>query len=500
MAHNNSRRSRRSRRSRKQKGGVITLPGTGFIMSPGGNNVITIPAARFRNGTKTAINADDFFENKMVDYLQKHNIVIKDTDGISETLRDFISSTKSGWLNKITDTLTCDLIHNETWTGYNRTPTIGDTVSLENNARYKLLARNGLGQQMIGSYLEYIKKEGDIWYEEIWKRIMNIVINDNIDGPQLSTFITHNFTNMDNRVEIDKFINGGREYPIPNTNYTVFYDKVKKIFLIIRTEGEKVAIKYHLVEQKEDTYHISPHNLLNHVALNPDKDRLITLFDQITKKLNEIVPTLPEVERARVAPTSRELINTGRTIGDLPKLEGGRRVSTRKTRGGRGDPYRYTAGPDEFFHIHVTTIPSKPDTLLLTLHTKYEVATQRNENLHFTYRNRAGVNHPIVRGKRVEGFSTNEKRVRRGEHSFYLLFNLSAKRNNNFRFRIPPTTTHQLYSLKQDNNIVFPGAGIGIDQILGRTLFDINHINGKGVVISLSDGRCEEQSMACETI
>jgi hypothetical protein len=130
----------------------------------------------------------------------------------------------------------------------------------------------------------------------------------------------------------------------------------------------------------------------------------------------------------------------------------------------------YKILPDGFFHIHVTIPDNQSKYVLLTIHALYEIVTN-DTDITYTYN---GENRTRRNIDFLNVFDLRKK------HSFYLLFDT----DNN---------THKLYQINSSNLDLFFNNKIEIginERILGNNIIDINHIDGKGVIITKTNQEC----------
>ena len=140
---------------------------------------------------------------------------------------------------------------------------------------------------------------------------------------------------------------------------------------------------------------------------------------------------------------------------------------------------KYVILPDGFFHIHVTKPERQERYVLLTLHALYEI---ENHGPDITYNYKTSNGQIISRIRKDEQTLSMNKDAIRKEHSFYVLYDLES-------------SNHYLYQINDSDKInKFFGLqkSLGIEErLLGNNVFDLNHIEGKGVILTTLFKKCD---------
>jgi hypothetical protein len=225
----------------------------------------------------------------------------------------------------------------------------------------------------------------------------------------------------------------------------------------IKPSGDN-TFKYRVVygeEVNRDEWKFHPHNFLNFLPKMDDQEKFKVLYTNIVDGMSKI------------SSLCRKLANV----------------------------------PGAFYHIHVSLIPNE-ETILLTIHGLVEEFKARGTwdsilEKH-TYKNSTGKKYKLERPEYPDS-SINKG----GNNPSTLIKKYQEYRNGHNAYILlkPNTNTHAIYTLSQLNQkgnyfiMNFDRALLGpvfaLDQsAIGLTKYDINHINGKGVMITPTNEGC----------
>lgn len=173
--------------------------------------------------------------------------------------------------------------------------------------------------------------------------------------------------------------------------------------------------------------------------------------------------------------------------------------------------HAYSIIPSVFYHIHLTKIPNE-EYILLTIHGLYEelnsasMTYQTNLKTH-TYKN---TNKKYYKAKQINDFQGKINSINNPYNLKHSQIDspdvekiIEYRKNHNAYILLKPQTDkHSLYKLSENNQIgnpflsvfenmlsMYPSFAIGAD-ILGTALYDLNHIKGKGVMITMVNQEC----------
>lgn len=174
-----------------------------------------------------------------------------------------------------------------------------------------------------------------------------------------------------------------------------------------------------------------------------------------------------------------------------------------------GDCYKYELEPDKFFHIHVANIKNEPD-ILLTIHAAYETMASRQDDgtKKYTYKNVEGVK------KKQEKIYYPPDRIsinspNAGDEE--KLYQYYRRRHNAYLLLKPSGDVHPFYVLSNRSQVGNPfffsskmlyderGTGFALYDSLffGETLFDLNHVSKKGVMLGMYSSSMTKCAALC---
>jgi hypothetical protein len=213
-------------------------------------------------------------------------------------------------------------------------------------------------------------------------------------------------------------------------------------------------------------YYFHPHNLINFLPKTTSEQVFKTVFNQIVEKLNQL-------------------------------SEGG---------------YIYSVDPDKFYHIHLTKIPNETD-LLLTIHAAYEDTSIDDKfaklaSYKYEYTNQNGrvqsknLGRPGFPTEIINTFKSDPRKMTKKE-----TIKKMRRLHNAFILVKRDTNTHSLYKLSSRSQVgnpfltlygnfhvqlYNPFSNFPLSQnLLGDNVLNINHISGKGVMLTIKPNECQ---------
>lgn len=355
-------------------------------------------------------------------------------------IKKYLDSSSSLWINSILTPLTFDIIECRIWGKLNKIPSTANTVALSFPV-YSF--RSGL---LINDYVIYnhetktitvggnpvdlIKNRIPNLNADPWKNI-DTILKQILYSPQTGKSDQTQISGGKLPYEMAYNVNI-QQYlsTITKINDTYYYDENKKLFFIISENGDDNQLRFFHLIQEGNIYKFHPHNLINFLPNTKDEELFKSLFKDITSNLNIFI---------------------------------------------KKDSYNNK--PDGFFHIHLTKIDNEENTALLTLHARYEIITEAND-IEYIY------NGKLRTRKGIRGFNDTSKR----EHSSYLLLNL--KSHNHSLFTIHPNAPiSQSWDIFKQEESCHSGFAL-TENINGATIFDINYIENKGIILTKAGKPC----------
>ena len=354
-------------------------------------------------------------------------------------IKKYLDSSSSLWIDSILTPLTFDIIECRIWGKLNKIPSTDNTVALSFPV-YSF--RSGL---LINDYVIYnhetktitvggnpvdlIKNRIPNLNADPWKNIDNI-LKQILYSPQPGRSDQTQISGGQLPQDKAHYVNI-QQYltTIKKINDTYYHDENKNFFFIISEDGDDKQVRFFHLIQEGNIYKFHPHNLINFLPNTIDEELFKSLFKDITSNLNTFIKD------------------------------------------------SYNNKPDGFFHIHVTKIDNEENTALLTLHARYEIITEGND-IEYKY------NGKLRTRKGIRGFNDVSKR----EHSSYLLLNL--KSHNHSLFTIHPNAPiSQSWDIFKQQESCHSGFAL-TENINGATIFDINYIENKGIILTKAGKPC----------
>jgi len=355
-------------------------------------------------------------------------------------IKKYLDFSSSLWIDSILTPLDFKTIENRIWCKLNKIPSTDNTVSLSSPV-YSF--RSG---SAINDYVIYDDFSGTITVGgnnvnlkenkipklidgNPWKNIDNILLQI-VYSPQPGRSDQTQISGAQLPQNMAHYVNI-QQYltTIKKINDTYYHDENKNLFFIISEDGDDKQVRFFHLIKEGNIYKFHPHNLINFLPNITDENLFKSLFKDITSNLNTFIKD------------------------------------------------SYNNKPDGFFHIHVTKIDNEENTALLTLHARYEIITEGND-IEYIYNGK-----PRTR-KGIRGFNDTSKR----EHSSYLLLNL--KSHNHSLFTIHPNAPiSQSWDMFKQQESCHSGFAL-TENINGATIFDINYIENKGIILTKARKPC----------
>ena len=367
----------------------------------------------------------------------EHSVEYKNDYG--SLIRKYLDSSSSLWIDSILTPLTFDIIESRIWGKLNKIPSTDNKVALSSPV-YSF--RSGI---TINDYIIYdhdtktITVGGNIvdlkgnripnLNDISWKNI-DAILKQILYSPQPGKSDQTQISGGQLPQNIAHYVDI-QQYltTIKKINDTYYHDENKNLFFIITGDGDDKQVRFFHLIQEGNIYKFHPHNLINFLPNTIDEDLFKSLFKDITSNLNTFIKD------------------------------------------------SYNNKPDGFFHIHVTKIDNEENTALLTLHARYEIITEGND-IEYIYNGKSRTR------KGIRGFNDTSKR----EHSSYLLLNL--KSHNHSLFTIHPNAPiSQSWDMFKQQESCHSGFAL-TENINGATIFDINYIEDKGIILTKARKPC----------
>lgn len=157
---------------------------------------------------------------------------------------------------------------------------------------------------------------------------------------------------------------------------------------------------------------------------------------------------------------------------------------------------QYSNIPDNFFHLHLTSIPNEPNLLLLSAHAKYEniniqtkIQDKNNCIQTYTFESKNNVKYKISRV--CLNKLTNSIKKSRQLHNFYILIDLKSCGLSIYSMNW--SYLEKLEKIEESDKINLFKYNLGINQnIFGKNFADLNYIEGQGVIITKVNLECEK--------
>jgi len=354
-------------------------------------------------------------------------------------IKKYLDSSSSLWIDSILTPLDFKTIENRIWGKLNKIPSTDNTVALSSPV-YSFRSGLAINDYVIynhdtkiitvgGNNLDLKNNRIPNLNDDPWKNIDNI-LKQILYSPQPGKSDQTQISGAQLPQNMAHYVDIQKYLTtITKKSNTYYHDENKNLFFIIGEDGDDIQVRFFHLIKEGNIYKFHPHNLINFLPNIIDENLFKSLFKDITSNLNTFIKD------------------------------------------------SYNNKPDGFFHIHVTKIDNEENTALLTLHARYEIISEGND-IEYIYNGK-----PRTR-KGIRGFNDTSKR----EHSSYLLLNFKSYNHSLFTLH-PNAPISQSWDMFKQQESCHSGFAL-TENINGATIFDINYIENKGIILTKAGKPC----------